>query len=445
MSRRGKEAIEEWYLDVPRSIRRPLLAGALIITAIFGGFGAWAATAPLAAAVVTPGSFVATGRNKQVQHLEGGIIRKILVNEGEHVDKGQIIIILDKTAARTNVRRLTLRLALFEARSLRLQAMMTGSDSPDFSRIHVEDEDIAERERIIGSQRSLFIAETKGLEGNISIAEKNRDSLRSRIQGATAQKQAIETQQSLIAEEMAAKRSLFKQGLYRRSDLFAIERAAAEAAGMLGKLESDIGDFESQVTRLNGQIEQIRQEFRQKATDEVQGVLAEIDDMREQMMSARAVLDRSEIRAPASGILIRLNYHTAGGVIESGKEIAEILPDGDRLVIETVVNPRDIDDVHVGQAAGVRLMSFSQRTTPQLTGEVVYVSADTVSDPRAGKSGDVYIARIALAKDQIDRVSQLTITPGMPADVFIQTATRTFFDYVTKPVRDSMERAFLEK
>ncbi|SMC98314.1 HlyD family secretion protein [Fulvimarina manganoxydans] len=437
--------VEEWYQDVPRSIRGAVIGGTVVVVIIFGGFGSWAATAPLSAAIVAPGSFMVTGRNKQVQHLEGGIVHRILVEEGEHVQEGQNLVLLDETRPKMDVRRLSLRLALLDAKSARLQAMMLGTVDVDFSNVTAEVEDQTERNRIVAAQRSVFQADLAGLQGSIAVIERNRDSLKARLKGAMAQKAAAERQLALIAEERAGKQRLFDQGLYRRSDLFTIERAGAQAEGLIGKLESDIGDFSSQIERLDGQIELVHKEYRQKAADEIQSVLAETDDIREQLMNARSVLERVEIRSPVSGILVKLNYHTSGGVIESGGTIAEILPDRENLLIETVVDPHDIDDVHVGQEASIRLMSFNQRTTPQLTGKLVYLSADTVPDPRAGRAGDVYVARIELGDEDRRKIAKLKITPGMPADVFIQTSSRTFFEYLMKPVRDSMDRAFLEK
>lgn len=440
-----REAIEPWYADVPRSIRRSLVTGFVVGVLIFLGFGTWAATAPLAAAVVSHGTFVATGQNKLVQHYEGGIIRAIMVDEGDQVEKDQTLIVLDETVARTNTRRLMLRLASVEARTIRFQALISDRDELDFSSIRVDAEDEAEVQRIFAGQRNVFRAARLALSSRIDVIDRNRQSLERRAKGARAQRSAVERQQALIGQELAAKRILLDKGLYRRSDLFAIERAAAEAEGALGRIEGEIGDMESQIARLGGQIEQARQEVVQSATEELQAAQVDLDDMREQLFAARSVLGRTEIRAPVAGTLVRLAYHTAGGVIESGRQIAEILPRDEALVIEALINPSDISQIHNGQVAGVRLTSFNQRTTPQLRGHIVYVSADTVADPRPGRAGDVYIVRVRLDEAETARVHDLKVTPGMPADIYIETAHRTFVDYVVKPVRDSMSRAFLER
>lgn len=442
---RPGEAIEDWYVGVPRSIRGTVISGLALSVVIFGGFGTWASTAPLAAAVVSHGTFVATGKNKQVQHFEGGIIRSILVEEGDRVEKGQPLVLLDETAARTNVRRLLLRLASYRARSIRLQAMISGASTLDFGAIEVDEADRREADRVFEGQRNVFAAARRSLEGQVAVLGRNQESLRRRMEGSQAQYQAVERQGALIRQELAAKTILFNQGLYRRSDLFTVERAAAEAEGALGRIAGELGDMRSQIARLDGQIAQARQEVQQNATQELQGIEADMDDMREQLLAAQSVLGRTEVRAPVSGTLVKLNYHTAGGVVESGRQIAEILPRDEKLVIETLINPTDINGVRQGQPAGVRLTSFNQRTTPQMRGLVTYVSADTVPDPRPGRMGDVYVVRVTLPEHEVERVPGLRVGPGMPADIFVETSHRTFLNYLVKPVQDSMNRAFLER
>lgn len=442
---RAQEAIEDWYRPVPRAIGRTVTCGLVVVGLFFGGFGTWAATVPLAAAVVSHGTFVATGNNKLVQHLEGGIIQSIMAEEGQKVEKDQLLVVLDETAARTNVRRLLLRIASFEARAARLQVMMLGGRSVDFSHIEADRQDADQVAKIVADQQKVFVAGLAILDAKIGTVEKNRESLESRVDGVKAQLDAVQRQRALIAQELAAKRTLVDKALYRRSDLFAIERAAAEADGVVGKLEGDIGDMQTQMDRLSSQMAQTEDEYRQSAAEDIQGVNSDIDDMREQLLAAQSVLGRTEIRSPVSGTVVKIYYHTTGGVIEGGRQIMEILPSNDKLLVETLIEPNQINNLRIGESAGVRLTSFNQRTTPQLRGIVTYISADTVVDPRPGRAGDVYVARISLGDDQIARIHDVSIAPGMPADVYIETAHRTFVNYLLKPIRDSMSRAFLER
>ena len=167
--------------------------------------------------------------------------------------------------------------------------------------------------------------------------------------------------------------------------------------------------------------------------------------MREQSRNAHSVLKRATINAPVSGTVVRLHYHTSGGVVESGKTIIEILPTGVPLIIETQVSRSDIDSVRIGQKAIVRLTALNQRTTPVLNGEVYYVSADALSEEREGVAREIYVARVNLPFSELSRVSGFSPTPGMPAEIMIQTAERTFIDYITRPITDSMNRAFREQ
>ncbi|MBK1625120.1 HlyD family type I secretion periplasmic adaptor subunit [Afifella marina] len=440
----GDYPLEEWYAPVPRSIASASLAGALVIGLAFAGFGGWAATAPLAAAVVASGTFVSTGQNKLVQHLEGGIIREIRAREGDRVDAGQTLLVLDSVAPRANARRLSIRFARLQAASDRLSAQAAGREALVFRDVRLNDADGEEIEQIQDMQRRLFDAALAQLKGNEHIVEGSIQALRERLKGVEAQKAAVSEQLRLILKEREGKATLQEKGLLPLSRLFEMDRVIAEARGMVGKLEGDEGDLKSQIARHEAEIAQLRQETRQRAGDELQTVNSDLDDIREQLAAASDVLGRVEIRSPVAGIIVKFNYNTIGGVIESGKDILEILPENEDLIIEAPVKPSDIDDVALGQAATVNLTSFNRRTTPAFTGTVIYVSADTIRGKDRDNPKDVYLVRVLLDDKHLAQAQELHITPGMPAEIFIETASRTFLDYITKPVRDSMGRAFRE-
>jgi HlyD family secretion protein len=193
------------------------------------------------------------------------------------------------------------------------------------------------------------------------------------------------------------------------------------------------------------QIVRARAAYRQTALDELGPVAAELESVREKSRQARSVLDRAVVRAPVSGTVVRMHYHTAGGVIETGKPIAEILPADAPLIIEAQIARTDIDAVRSGQHAIVRLVALNQRTTPVLTGEVFYLSADALLEDIAGQPKEVYLARISIPVEELDRVPGFAPTPGMPVEVMIQTQARTFAEYITRPVVDSFSRAFREQ
>ncbi|OAP41113.1 secretion protein HlyD [Sinorhizobium glycinis] len=435
----------EWYSPVPRSIWRHTVFGLALMAVTFGGFSWWAFTAPLAAAIIAQGSFVATGQNKIIQHLEGGIIEEILVNEGDQVDAGQPLIRLDETAARANERQLFLRQARLEAIIARLQSQIGGADEialPDHLRPRPDDPDIG---RIIRSQEVNFQSWKSKLDSDIELLMRNIESFRFRAKGYEQQLKSVRQQRVLLQEEYASKTSLLKKNLIRRTEIKTIQRSIADAEGQAGRLTAEIAETGVQILKQEQQVQQVRESYREAALEELQKVEAELDSVREQLRGAASVLRRATINAPVSGKVVRLYYHTPGGVIESGKPIMEILPSDVPLIIEALVLRTEIDNVKVGQNATVRLTALNQRTTPVLNGEVFYVSADSVPDTTGDGAREVYLARVNLPVSELSRVPGFAPTPGMPAEILIQTAERTFFDYLTRPIRDSMARAFMER
>ena len=243
---------------------------------------------------------------------------------------------------------------------------------------------------------------------------------------------------------MPASCSLLKQGLIRKPEVNAIQRAIADAEGQIGRLDSEMSETNSQIEKFHQQINQTVTELSQKALDELQSSQGDLDAVRQEARQAQNITQRSTINAPVSGTVVRMYYHTSGGVIESGKKILEILPSDVPLIIETQIQRKDIDAVKPGQKATVRLVALNRRTTPVLDGEVYYVSADALSDA-AIPNQEVYLARVRLPPSELARIPGFVATPGMPVDVMIETAERTFLDYLTKPIRESMSRAFTER
>ncbi|WP_457939184.1 HlyD family type I secretion periplasmic adaptor subunit [Mesorhizobium sp. 10J20-29] len=435
----------QWYVDVPRSIRGQTIVGLLLLVLTFGGFGVWAFTAPLAAAVVAQGSFVATGQNKIIQHLEGGIIDKIFVEEGDHVEEGDPIVRLDETAARANERQLILRRARLEAINARLLAEYNGDEKVNFPRFLLDQRSDPEVAAILESQSLSFQASRRKLESDLSLLHSNMESLEHRAKGYMLERQAMVRQVVLLKEELAGKLILLDQGFMRKPETNAVRRAIADAEGQIGKLAAEASETESQIEKHRGQLKQVEASYRQAAVDELQAIEAELDSVREQTRSAENILRRVVIEAPVSGTVVRMHYHTSGGVIESGKSIVEIIPTDVPLIIETQIARTEIDSVRVGQPVAVRLTALNRRTTPVLDGSVYYVSADSIPDSNPSQPREFYVARIRLPSSELRRVPGFSPTPGMPAEIMIKTQERTFFSYLSRPILDSMQRAFREQ
>ncbi|MBO9410164.1 MULTISPECIES: HlyD family type I secretion periplasmic adaptor subunit [unclassified Ruegeria] len=433
-----------WYAEVPRSINRLVVIGLVMLVVCFGGFGVWSFSAPLAAAVIAQGSFVATGRNKIVQHLEGGIIENIKVIEGQSVQAGEVLMTLDQTSAEANERELFIRKIRLQAMSERLEAEHNEKDQLEFSAELLSATDDVEVMTILDGQKISFEVSRKTLLNDIALLERNMEALRIRSSGFEAQLDSMKRRAEILQEEFETKKALFDKGLVRKGDLNTIRRVQAEAEGQQARLAAETAEINQMLLKYDEQITRTRSAYREAALDELGVIAADLESVREKARQARSVLDRAVVRAPVTGTVVRLHYHTPGGVIETGEPIAEILPADAPLIIEAQIPRTEIDSVVTGQNATVRLVGLNQRTTPVLSGEVFYVSADALVEESSGAPQEVYLARVSLAPDEIDRVRGFIPTPGMPAEIMIQTEERTFAAYIAKPVTDSMSRAFRE-
>ncbi len=434
-----------WYAEVPRSINRLIVVGFVMLVVCFGGFGVWAFSAPLAAAVIAQGSFVATGRNKIVQHLEGGIIDDIKVSEGEAVQAGQVLMTLDQTSAEANERELFIRKIRLQAMTERLLAEYGERDKLNFSPDLIDASNDVEVMTILDGQRLSFDVSRKTLLNDVALLARNMEALRIRASGFEAQLKSMQRRSEILQEEFETKQALFEKGLVRKGDLNTIRRVQAEADGQQARLQAEAAEINQMLLKYEEQISRTRSAYREAALDELGVIEADLESVREKSRQARSVLARAVVRAPVTGTVVRLHYHTPGGVIETGEPIAEILPADAPLIIEAQIPRTEIDSVVTGQDATVRLIALNQRTTPVLSGQVFYVSADALVEDSQGVPQEVYLARISLTPEELKRVRGFVPTPGMPAEIMIQTEERTFAAYIAKPVSDSMSRAFREQ
>ena len=439
----------DWYGSVPRSARTQTLFGYSLLGLAVVGFGFWAQTATLAGAVVASGVFVTTGQNKIVQHLEGGVIREILVREGDTVERDQLLIELDETGPRAELRRLTLRHARLTAIEARLTAEIKSQDEvafPEELTANKDDQDIV---TILDSQQLTFFAKQKSMQSEIAALQEGINAFEQRVAGSKVQLAGIGRQIGFIEQDLVTKKQLLQSGLVRQPEVLALERARANLEGEIGRLTGEMGNAQEQMSRTREQIAMVRNTAVKTAVEQLHETRAELNDLRERMHASRRILDRVRITAPVRGVVVKLRYHTAGGVVEAGKNIMEIVPVQDDLIIEVRVRPQDIEGVKRGQRSSVRLIALNSRVTPTLAGTVVYVSADALPNEKAGQpgqqgTGDVYVARIGLNAGEIASLPNFVPTPGMPVEVYIMTAERTFLDYLLRPLKDTMSRAFRE-
>jgi epimerase transport system membrane fusion protein len=421
---------------------RPYLrAGWLVILLAFGGVGAWAALAPLDGAVIAPSVVTVISHRKTVQHLEGGIVEEILVRDGDAVAEGDLLLRLDDAEAQAALAILDAKLELLRATEARLAAERDGSEIefPEHLARRASEPRVGE---ILASQRELFEARRTALEGEAEILGRRIGQLEEAIAGLEAQRRSKQRQVELIEEELGGLRKLFEQGYASRNRMRELERAGAELEGERGEHAAEIARAENEIGEARLRSLQIRKEFRESVIDELHEVQAGILDAVERRAAAQDRRARLEIRAPQAGQVVGMTVHTLGAVVSPGQPILHIVPEDDELVVEAHVHPRDIDRVSVGQEARVRFSAFDVRTTPQLEGVVIRVSADLVTDP--GSHEAYYLVQTRIPEASRSRLGELRLVPGMPAETFIQTGTRTLLAYLLKPLTDGLARSFTD-
>lgn len=427
----------------PSDSRGWIVAGMTTIVVAFGGFGAWAALASLDSAAIASGVVVVESDRKSIQHLEGGLVKEILVRDGDRVEHNDVLIRLEDTHARAmhDIVRGELDAALAE--ESRLVAERDSRDSVVFPRELLARSHVSKVAKAVQGQRHLFTARRNALRGQVAILEKSIDQFREEIEGLKAEQAAREQQLTILGDELKGLRKLLKQGNVPRNEVLAYERKLAELGGEKGRFKSDVARAEQGIGEARLRISQIRKAAREQVVAELREVQERMFGLEERLVAAVDVLGRTEIRAPATGIIMGMQAHTTGGVIAPAQEILQVVPVGDRLVIEAQVDPIDIDDVAVGQQATVRLTAFKLRSTPIIVGTLINLSADRLVDEHSGTP--YYLARIEVSKEELATLGDLQLQPGMPVEALIKTGSRTALGYMLSPLTENIGLAFRER
>lgn len=434
---------QDWARDVKTGTRILTLVG-LMATALFlFGFGAWAAYAPLAGAAVAPGFVAAAGQNQRIQHLEGGIIDKILVREGDTVAAGQILFELDPTAAEAQRNRLEEQVVALSARAARLVAERDGFSALEFPPDLEREAKAGNREELLVEQDKEFIARLERHRQEGVILRQRVNALNEQIEGLASQQTAVERQLAVVEEETKRKKLLLDKGLTDRSEYTALLRSEAELVGQLGQAKSSILGARTQIVEAEEQSSRLTTQRVETAASQLNDVRTQISSAQEELRAARAVLNRIQVRAPSDGIVVSMMYNSRGSVVKPGEPILELLPTAEDLVIEARISPKDIDVVSVGQAATLHFVALNTRTTPVVPATVAYISADRLID--RSDQQPYYLARLRITDELPPEIETSQIYPGMPVETFIKTGDRTFLEYLGKPIADSFNRAFREE
>jgi membrane fusion protein, type I secretion system len=426
-----------------RTYTRELKVGFRVLIVATVLVGGWAALVPLAGAVVVPGNLVVQSNVKAIQHPTGGVVAEIPVRNGKRVNAGDLLLRLDATQAQASLQVLTKQLDEFRARSARLVAERDGLSRPDLP------EELAPRmgesavKALLSAESTLFQARATARESQKGLLRNRIAQLNEEIAGLDAQVSSKAKQIELITGELVGVQDLYDKRLVPLPRLTALQRESARIEGERGQLISSIAETKAKISEAQLQIVRTDQDFRTDVVKELGEVKGKEAELVERAVAARDLLDRIEMRAPVSGVIHQLNMHTIGGVIRAGDTIMEVVPDSDDLLIEARLQPTDIDQVRVGQKAFTRFPAFNQRVTPEVAGIVSFVSADTTRDQ--SNNASYFTVRVTLPDEERRRLVGLQLVSGMPAEVFMQTGSRTMLSYLFKPITDQLQRAFVER
>lgn len=424
------------------SFRAIVMCAAICIVCLLGGGVGWLLFAQLDSAAIAPGVVVVDSQRKTVQHLEGGILRKILVQEGEAVIAGQHLVELEATDAQAQLDQLLNQQVTAEARLTRLRAEQGNLRTLTFAPVLLQAAARQGAETAITAERDIFEARWRAHDSSIELITRRIEQLRKTIASLDSQLVANDKRLASYQDELGAVASLFKQGYERRPRLLELERQVADLVGRKGELINTIAANNQAIDGAEVEIENIRHVRMADVAAELEQTLAIKADLAERIRAAQDVVDRRIVISPQDGIVVDLRVVTPGGIIAPGEAIMDIVPVNDDLIVESRVDPADIDVVREGLPAQVHLLAYKTSTSPVIDGSVQYVSADMLSDQRTGNP--YFLARVQLSEESLAQHAEMKPTPGMPATVMIVTGSRRAIDYFLSPITDRMRNSFRE-
>lgn len=414
-----------------------------VIAVVFGGFGGWAALAPIDSAAVGLGVVAVESYRKTVQHLEGGIVRAVHVKEGDAVAAGQLLIELEGTQFRAELDVLRMQQLALLAQEARLHAERDGRPEIAFPAVEgIDPQDPRARESF-ASQTTLFEARRKAYRGEASVLRESIVQLEAQVRGLESVATSKRALAASYAEEMKDLRELLAEGFADRQRLREFERNSEQLTGELAEIQSDIAAAQGKIGETRLRMLQVDRDFQSKVATELGEVQARLSDVTERVNGARDRVERTQLHAPVAGQVLQLAVHTVGGVVSPGQPLLHVVPQHESLVVEAQVSPADIDRVQSGLGARLKFTSFARDSAPAVDGHILTVSADRIVDEATPQG--YYLARIQIEESEVPRLAGLELKPGMPAEVMINTGSRTFVGYLWAPITNSLTRAFREE
>jgi epimerase transport system membrane fusion protein len=416
--------------------------GIILIAVVFGGFGLWSLIAPLDSASFATGVVQAEGYRKPVQHLEGGLVERILIEDGEHVDEGDPLIQLDDTATKADLSAVEVRLFTALALLDRLVAERDDLETVEFSAFLVtaaaSSRPAAEA---VSNETALFKARRENRLGQINVLEQQFEQLENKVEGLVAMEAARQAMVLSLAEEVNDLRDLLAEGYVDKVRLRQLERNLDSTQAELVSTTAQIGTARVQIEETRLRIAQLDKQFKAEVIQQLSGASATVSDLEQRYEALQERLARTTIRATGTGTILDLSVNAIGQVIRPGETLMEIVPDSEQLFVKAQVSPTDIDSIEVGDEAEIRFSAFKRVFT--VTGELIELSADRLTDPATGMP--YFSAIVDIHEEDLKMLGGRTILPGMPADVLIKGEARTLFQYLMRPVDNMFARALIEE
>jgi len=424
---------------LPKKIERQenflRIGGLVAVLLLFGGLGVWSVLAPLDSAAIGSGLVIVENYRKPIAHLEGGIVKEVRIREGQHVNKGEVLLTLEDIQPRSQLDQVQGQWLLSLAHEARLTAQRDGKSRityPTALTARKNDSRAAEAMRL---QDQTFQVRKRALDGEIMLYRRQIEQLKQKLIGLNEQKSMREKLVRSFEKERGDLQILASQGYAEMQRVREMERNLAQNEGQRASLESDMSSVELEIGSAELKILRIEQEFQREVAKELAEVQAELFSLNERNRALSDTVKRTTVVAPDDGMVLELAVHTPGEVIRPGQHVLNIVPANEQLMVEVRLLPQDIDQIMVGQTAEVRFSAFRQREMPKIEGKLVMVSADRLVDETSQDRHPYYLARVMVTPKGIRDLAnlKLELVPGMPADVFIKTGSRTFWRYMTAP------------
>ncbi len=414
-----------------------LIAIGVLISSIFG----WAAFAKLSSAAVAPGMVVIDSNVKKVQHPTGGVVGQILVKNGDHVKAGQVVLKLDETVTRANLGVITSQLTQLRGRRARLDAERDAAEKVTYPNDFVATDEMTSD--VMSGETNLFVSQLAGRKKQKEQLRERIGQLKQEIEGLSSQKSSKEREIDLIKQELAGVQDLYKQKLVPLNRLTSLQREETRLGGERGALIAQQARSAGQISEIELQILGLDQEAQTVTLKDLRETEAKIAELAERKIAAEDQLKRVDLRAPQAGIVHDIQVATVGGVIGPGDTLMQIVPTDEAMAIEVRISPTDIDQMHIGLPVTLRFTAFNQRTTPELTGELSRIAADSTKDERTGQMW--FSARVQVTPIELAKISHLQLLPGMPVEAHVTTGERTALSFFLKPLSDQFARTFREE